>query len=54
MRIDWKRSLIMTVILIGILLALDYMIEDQGLYCMAAIVIFVIVFVVGNLVGRNR
>ena len=54
MRIDWKRSLIMTAILIGILYALDYVIEDRDLYCMAAIVIFVIVLVVGNLVGRNR
>lgn len=54
MRIDWKRSLIMTAILIGILYVLNYMIEDEGLYCMAAIVIFVIIFAVGNLVGRNR
>ena len=44
----------MTAILIGILYALDYMIADEGLYCIAAIVIFVIVLVVGNLVGRNR
>jgi hypothetical protein len=52
--IDWKRSLIMTAILIGILYALDYFIDDEGLYCMAAIVIFVIILIAGNLVGRNR
>lgn len=52
--IDWKRSLIMTVVLIGILYALDYFIEDEGVYCMAAIVIFVVVLIAGNLVGRSR
>jgi hypothetical protein len=51
--IDWKRSLIMTVILIGVLYVLQQVITDRDTYCMVAIVIFVVVLLVGNLAFRR-
>jgi hypothetical protein len=51
--IDWKRSLIMTAILIGVLYVLGEFITDRDTYCMVAIVIFVVVLLVGNLVFRR-
>jgi len=53
-RIDWARSLVMTAVLIVILYALGYFIEDQNTYCIAAIVIFVVIFLIGNLAFRKR
>lgn len=52
-RFDWKRSLIMTAILIGVLYVLREVITDRDTYCMVAVVIFVVVLLVGNLVGRR-
>ena len=51
--IDWKRSLIMTVILIGVLYVLGEVITDRVTYCMVAIVIFVVVLLVGNFARRR-
>ena len=53
MRIDWKRSLIMTGILIAILYVLQSFL-DPGTYCIAAIIVFIVVFAAGNLIGRRR
>lgn len=53
-RIDWARSLVMTAILIVTLYALGYFIEDRDTYCIAAIVIFVVIFIIGNIAFRKR
>ena len=53
MGIDWKKSLIMTVILLGVLYVLREVITDRDTYCMVAIVIFVVVMLVGNLAFRR-
>jgi hypothetical protein len=52
-RFDWKRSLIMTGIMIGVLYVLRKIITDRDTYCMAAVVIFVVVMLVGNFAGRR-
>jgi hypothetical protein len=51
--IDWKRSLLMMVILFGIIYALSYVIEDQDTLCMARIGVFIVVLIVGNLAFRK-
>lgn len=51
--IDWKRSLLMMVVLFGVMYGLRYVIEDQETLCMAQIVIFVVVLLVGNLAFRK-
>jgi hypothetical protein len=43
----------MTAILIGVLYVLGEFITDRDTYCMVAIVIFVVVLLVGNLVFRR-
>jgi len=53
MRIDWKRSLIMTVVLIAILYFLRYVLEGD-VYCIAAILVFALIFFAGNLLFRRR
>jgi hypothetical protein len=53
LRIDWRRTLIMSAILIGVFYVLRETITDRDTYCMVAIVIFVIVILVGNLAGRR-
>ncbi len=51
--IDWKRSLVMMVILFAVLYGLRYVIEDQETRCIASILIFVVVLIVGNLAFRK-
>ncbi|UCF08300.1 MAG: hypothetical protein JSW28_01015 [Thermoplasmata archaeon] len=53
-RIDWKSSLIMTVILIAILYSLRFIIDDYETRCLASIIIVVVVFAAGNLLLRRR
>lgn len=53
MRIDWTRSLIMTVVLIAILYLLRYVLEGET-YCIAAILVFAFIFIAGNLLFRRR
>jgi len=52
--IDWKRSLFFSVILIGILYVLRSIIGTGEVYCISAIVIFAVFFLVVNLMGRRR
>jgi membrane protein required for beta-lactamase induction len=53
LRIDWKRSLIMTAILIAILFVLQSFLDSET-YCIAAIIVFIVVLAAGNLIGRGR
>ncbi len=43
----------MTVVLIAILYLLSYFLEGE-VYCIAAILIFVVIFIAGNLLFRRR
>jgi hypothetical protein len=52
--IDWKRSLILTALLLIIFYALQIFIEDQETLCIASIIAFVLVFALGNLLFRGR
>lgn len=46
--------MILTAVLFAILYALRYIIKDRNTYCIAAILIFVVVFLVGNVLLRRR
>jgi hypothetical protein len=52
--IDWKRSIILSVILIATIYILDYFITDEGTFCIAAIIAVVVIFALGNLAFRGR
>jgi hypothetical protein len=53
-RIDWKRSLLFTAILMVVFYGLQYIIEDRDTYCMVTLVIFAAFFIIVNMVGRRR
>jgi len=52
-RIDWKRSIVLSIILIAILITLRSFLDYQT-YCIAAIIVVIVVFAAGNLIGRGR
>ncbi len=54
MRIDWKRSMMMSVVLIAIMYGLRYVIVDRSTYYMVVISLFVVFMVAGNLLFRRR
>ena len=53
-RIDWKRSLIMSLVLIVILYALQFVITDREVYYMVFIGLFVVIMLMGNVLFRRR